>query len=438
MGSCKGELCSGCIECDLNLIPESIVWKKALGFLDQHGMNSEATWQAAAKTASSMIPRPSSFEVEVKSKANPAAGILRQVRVVLQQPEVAELFKSTPMEALPGKLLTHLQKAFTEYGYHTEVLQDAVTYILDEFVQIGDSILLISPHTGRAIARLTEEDIYQPQAVPRDHGGMAVPAKRLRPELEGFLVHYSFERVREQDDLSLISLRVPPTTDLVRDLGDPRLLFTTLNGRREIRHQIAEILPNLLDATYLYPRRLSPATYLLSRFLPPSDQELLRGPTFSIEVGSRYRTPLVDATARNLHFDVKRVVLDSTVTSWARELATNIIARLGSESSHNITEWVGSSDHTNIMFVMSPSTAKHLSPDQPTLVVNQLRDGVVLGIEGTVLGSLRVQDTGIDTREVHDKWTATTYAKIDVWLDTSRFAVFEVKDVPVSGVTVEG
>ncbi len=436
MGSCKGELCSGCVECDLNVVPESIVWKKALEFLDRQGMNSEATLQAAAKTASSMVPRASSFEVEVKSKANPAAGILRQVRVVIQQPEVAELFKSTPMEALPGKLLAHLQKAFTEYGYHTEVLQDAVTYILDEFVQIGGSILLISPHTGRAIARLTEEDIYQPQSVPREHGGMAVPAKRLRPELEGFLVHYSFERVREQDDLGLISLRVPHTTDLVREVGDPRLLFTTLNGRREIRHQIAEILPNLLDTAKR--SRLSPASYLLTRFLPPSDQELLRGPDFTVEVGSRYRTPLVDATARNLNFDVKRVVLESTVTSWTRELATNILARLGSEFSHNMTEWMGSPDHTNIMFVMSPNTAKHLSPDRPTLVVNQFRDGVVLGVEGPVLGALRVQDTGIDTREVHDRWTATTYAKVDVWLDTSRFAVFEVKDVPVSGVTVEG
>lgn len=437
MGSCQGELCSGCVECDLNLVPESIVWAKALGLLDQQGMNSEATWQAAAKTASSMVPRSSSFEVEVKSKANPTASVLRQVRVVLQRPEVAELFKSTPMEALPGKLLTHLQKAFTEYGYHTEVLQDAVTYILDEFVQIGDSVLLISPHTGRAIARLTEEDIYQPQAVPRDYGGMAVPAKRLRPELEGFLVHYSFERVREQDDLGRISLRIPHTTDLVRDLGDPRLLFTTLNGRREIRHQIAEVLPNLLNEVKVRTR-LSPAIQLLSRFLPPSDQELLRGPDFTVEVGSRYRTPLVDATARNLHFDVKRVVLDSTVTSWARELATNILARLGPDSSHNMTEWVGSPDHTNIMFVMSPNTEKHLSPDRPTLVVNQFLDGVVLGVEGTYLGALRVQDTGINTKEVHDRWTATTYAKVDVWLDTSRFAVFDIKDVPVSGVTIEG
>ena len=200
---------------------------------------------------------------------------------------------------------------------------------------------------------------------------------------------------------------------------------------------VLEILPNLLDAAAKVAR-LSPASYLLNRFLPPSDQELLRGPDLTFQVGGRYRTPLVDATARNLNFDIKRVVLESTVNSWTRELATNILARLGSEFSHNMTEWSGSPDHTNIMFVMSPNTAKHLSPDRPTLIVNQFRDGVVLGVEGTVLGALRIQDTGIDTREVHDRWTATTYAKVDVWLDTSRFAVFEVKDVPVSGITVEG
>lgn len=119
---------------------------------------------------------------------------------------------------------------------------EVARYLADEFLQVGDRILLISTETGLCIGAVTEDDLWQPEAVPREDGTLIRPLPRLRPELEGYLAHQMAEAHRERDLETRLAARLPETP-LVRWEGDRRLAMASRQGRASLVGMMREEAP---------------------------------------------------------------------------------------------------------------------------------------------------------------------------------------------------
>jgi hypothetical protein len=375
----------------------------------------------------------SRVDVKVLSHTNPSPGLLRLARVVVQQtPEISDLFKQARTEGRPAdwlkeRLIPELKKSFP----HDDVQEEA-GYLADEYTQIGDSILLVSAETGRALARITDDDLYQPAPVPRESGNMVLPAKRLKPEVESFIVQWAFDQGREREVLERLLERVPQTA-LLRDDGDSRLLFTSRAGRRMLTSQVQSALPTLLASS-------TGMAKAFQDFFPlgkPSGGGLdrIRGlKGFGI---SKY--PIQDPTARNLRFDVRRAILGATATGWVRDLARQLAsAAIQGGRTKPATPFPEVIEgRTSGFWIATPNVAKLLQGRARVLPVSvELEIGIYLSEPA---GYLDVDEGGFwcRTQEIHDKWAIETEIGADLWVDWSKVYAVEVAEAPVTGTSVE-
>ena len=175
-----------------------------------------------------IVPSDSaSLDIEVVSEANPDPSLLRSIRYLLQQNEgLRQVFADAQLEGEAGgsrqvdrqRLLGLLSEAYPHEG-----LDQVAEYLSDEFEQIGEGVLLISPETGKAVARVSTDSLYEASAVPRESGNMIERGLRIRPEVEAYLAYWSFENNRESDLRRGVIARLNQT-DLQREEGDPRTL----------------------------------------------------------------------------------------------------------------------------------------------------------------------------------------------------------------------
>lgn len=375
----------------------------------------------------------SRVDVKVLSKSNPAPGLLRRARVAVQTtPEITDLFKQArtegrPAEWLKERLVPELEKCFPE-----EPVEQEATYLADEYTQIGDSILLVSAETGRALARITDEDMYQPAAVPRESGNMVTPARRLKPEIEGFIVQWTFDQARERETVEHLLERLPQT-DLLRVDGDSRLLLTSRSGRRVLASQVQSALPTLLESS----------TGLAKAFLdffplgkPPEGGFVCLKDLKAHGTGMQL---LQDPLARNLRFDVRQSLLSSSATGWIRDLARQLASAAiqGGHFKPSVTVAEALTGRASGLWLATPNAAKCLQGHARVMPVSlELEMGVYLTEPAGYL-DVDPNEFWCRTKEVHDKWTVETEMGANLWVDWSKVYAAELIDVPVTGTSVE-
>lgn len=376
----------------------------------------------------------SRVEVGVISKANPEAQTLRLARVVVQRTdEIRDIFAEAKLNQHPAdwifeRLEPELWKFFPQ---DKGAASEAARFLADEYVQIGDSLLLISSDTGKALARITDEDFYLPAPVPRESGGMAQPTPRLKPHIEGFIVQWTFDRAHEEAQVNQLLQQVPQT-QLLRDEGDSRLLATTRVGRQLLSRQVKDGLPDVLPT----------ATGIAKAFLDffPLGDPGAGMEKFPLEAFSSYRSLLQDGLARNLKYDLRKAILGNAATSWVRNAASLLVDKgqlVGGEKT--VEEAV--EERQLGLWMVSPNVAammRDLGLRVRTLVVPTIPDDRAAYVESQA-GVLKVDPESYwsSSREVHDKWTVATEMKADLYVDWSKVHLIALRDVLVSGSYVE-
>lgn len=246
---------------------------------------------------------PSRIEVRVNTLAKPDRDLLMEARTVIRlEPQVQQVFtqareRGLGAEALADALWVELTPHIEDYN--EDSLWQTCRYLADEYLQLGDHILLISTETGQAIARVSDEDVYVPAPVSREtedgeETRLATPLPRLKPELEGAIVQYQFQKAQDQRVLASLTARTT-STELLRQEGDPRLLRATATGRKRLTEMLMDELPQLWGQ-----QTGTPGEFLrLCQFKPATEEE--KEPFQSLR--ARVITSVVDPLTSNLRHD---------------------------------------------------------------------------------------------------------------------------------------
>lgn len=290
---------------------------------------------------------------------------------------------------------------------------------------------MISSETGRAIAKLTNEDFYQPAPVPREDGHLVERSPIVKPEVEAFITMWRFEdqlesRVRERV-LSRIN-----QTERLREEGDPRLLTLSRGGRREIAVKVEQAIPTIFEN----PKGIVEdfLQYFPIGDKPDQDHNYTR---IQVHPGSLQRRPIQDPLATNLKYDQLTATTAVIATSWVRSMASAILEyRALSPRVTSLEEAV--QDRTDGLWIAEPNLAAALQkrgcrtlavpgPDYVSVYVNSPA-GIL---------ELPLLEFGIHSREMHGRWTIETVTEATLWLNVWAISAFMVEDTQASGFSVE-
>lgn len=380
-----------------------------------------------------------SLDIEVVSSANPDPSLLRSIRYLLQQnEEVRQVFVDAQTESEAGgsrqvdrqRLLGLLSEAYPHEG-----LDQVAEYLSDEFEQIGEGVLLISPETGKAVARVSTESLYEAPPVPRESGNMVERGLRIKPDVEAYLAYWSFENSRERDRRREVIARLNQT-ELQREEGDPRTLVLSKAGRRTISQQVH----NSIAATFQNPR--GPAKTLLEYFPVGEESFPLSDSCVPIKVlpWSRVRRRVQDQLSVNPKYDALTSTLASVTASWARSILGTLLEEAASrplQEPENLDELLH--DRLGGVWVCEPNLARALMDrgcrvfpvsGPPNVVVRLTR-------EAGYLGKFDESKIGTNHRELHDRWTVESVAEMTLHVYWDFVDTFRVLGDFTSGVSVE-
>lgn len=388
---------------------------------------------------------PSRVEVSVLTKADPIPGLLRVARAIIQRtPSLRATFEAARKDGWTSDFLTaQLQVELGPY-FGEPVPEDPANieavarYLADEYMQLGDAILLVSSETGRAIARLRDEDFYQPAPVPREGGGLATPGLRVRPEIEAAVVQWQFDRAHEDRAQSAMLAKLPQTA-LLRAQGDRRALFATRQGRKVLTAEIGAHLPSLL------PDQCKGATKTLFNYLrivneAPADPAYTCLGEVTNHATATY--PLSDKKAKNLRHDVWSSILATTASGWARSVAHFVLGFAKDQKAEDVTISALQLRRGVNFWVCSPNVVVALNLIHPEWSAEFLPvgtgDDFALGFSEPC-GFVVIDESSYDIkdREVFDRWEVATSFRAKVWVDWSRVAGFVIHNVPPTGLAVE-
>ena len=374
---------------------------------------------------------------EVITLARPIARLLLAARQVAQRkPELQEVFRLSKEEGWPAETLAlHLEEplqGLLETDDPQEVVQVA-RYLADEYQQMGDTMLLISRETGKAIGRISEEDIWQPDPVPRD-GTMAVPMPRLRPELEAFLIKWHFDKGYEEKLVQDIVPRLHQT-DLLKEEGDPRLLPVTRAGRATLVDQVRANLPRILIRA---TRSSSGSVGQFLRHFDVVTEDPIGSPyepLLRCTAIARTRTGIQDALAMNLKFDRLEHLYGAVGNSWVREIARTLAisakkylapppreyTTLTDEDAEGVFVWVGAPDF------LHPLREAFRRP----LTVLPVDHAPLTALRGKV-GAIVINEQAYECkgRELSDRWEVGAKLEYTLWVDWSEIRSFDLTDAP--------
>lgn len=376
---------------------------------------------------------------KITTLSRPAPRVLLSARFEVQR----NAFIRTAMEKFKGdkdadaaaKLAGELQSLLAEHlDASSEDLSETAKYLADEYLQIGDAVLIVSRDTGMPIAKVTADDMWQPNLVPRDNGGMATPLARLRPELEGFLVRWVFERAREEKIVEELANRVA-TTDFLAKNGDPRLYATTRAGREIILEDLRSALPDLIPTAV--GGSLGGFLRLLLNVGEPTDKSGKSYPGF--KAYARINTPMMDHKSRNLFFDIIGTHRSLIATQWGREIARTI-SRLA-----HADQKVCEQDFPNLaeakgLWVAPPEEAAAMrSKFAPYCFVIPIEGASTFCVKDPCasIGNLVLGKTDIVQREVHDRWEIAATLDYDLYIEWSAISPVHFTDLPAPEVSAQ-
>lgn len=355
---------------------------------------------------------------EVRTLARPSSKPLLAARGVVQRdPDVQVAFVRAKAEGWDAQRLADEVGARLEESVEgaPEEVREAALYLADEYLQEGDGILLVSRESGKVMARITEEDVWRPSPVRREDGSLAEPLPRLRPDLEGFLVGWVFDRAREEEATrALVPWAAGTSTAKALTYGGRKDLVGTLRGR----------LPALLGEVKGGPRSFLDAFRIVGDDVPVEGLT----PLPRLTAVARTRAPLSDLRATNFRYDVLASQTATIPSLWVTE-----IARAFSMGCPNPRElrasdfdwrvlaeapyWVGSGTVGDL--ALRTGCPAFLT-DAPTSV----------GIRGNPVGVLQIHEEGykIASREVFDRWEVVATLEYTLWVDWTRAIGVRVED----------
>jgi hypothetical protein len=378
---------------------------------------------------------------EVKTLARPLSGPLLAARRVLKTSHTIksafkEARKSGDFSALGEKIWPELRDKLE--ATPEEALQAAL-YLVDEYEQLGDAMLLVSPVSGKAIARVTDADIWQPKSVPRESGTLAKPLPRLRPDLESFLVQWAHDEDREARVVQQ-SLEGLKQTSLQKAEGDTRLQPLTRDGRAKLAQSLHEALPTLLGTVQgtgrlflekfpvvTEPPRFGRATALntcsgfsrVSSRIPDLKTINLKHDKF-VSTGAQ----IGNGWVRDMAFTLAQAALrNAAIKGWQKwpEHVSDF------EFSHRgVTLWIGPPDFAKALAGVSPV---------PCLPVEGVTPTGLMGPAGCLILDNSTYDSR--SREVFDRWEVAATVDYTLYVDWSKVVSYEFRGVPTEVALAE-
>lgn len=296
-----------------------------------------------------------------------------------------------------------------------EEVREVALYLADEYLQEGDGVLLVSRESGKVMARITEEDVWLPPPVKREDGSLAQPLPRLRPELEGFLVQWVFDRSREEEvTRSLVPWAAGTSTAKALTHGGRKDLVDTLRGR----------LPDLLGGVRGSLRSFLDAFRIVGDDVPVEGLT----PLPRLTAVARTKASLADLRATNFRYDVLASQTATIPALWVTEIArafsmgcpsprelraTDFDWRLLAEAPY----WVASGTVGDLA----------LRTGCPAFLTDATTS---VGILRNPVGVIQVHGEGykIASREVFDRWEVVATLEYTLWVDWSRTIGVRVED----------
>jgi hypothetical protein len=365
----------------------------------------------------------------------------QKVRATFQQ---AKKEGWTP-EKLAGAITPTLEEALE---CEPEAAIEVAQYLADEFFQLGDAVLLCDRTTGRALARISDADMYQPPPQRREGSeALATPLPRLNPNLEGFLVSYIFEEARDRQMVEAIQARLPQT-DFLREVGDRRLDAVTRVGRIRVADRVRETLPDILATVQGAGRAFLDLLRPIDSATDPH-AVVLCPPLPRQRAETRGQQNIVDPRAMNLRFSWEATLRARIAAGWVREIAAQVVnegrAHIQQDRQvavahpmltlahvEGVPLWVGDPATCNAIRRTFPQTvhAPIILPCTP------LFSGAVGLSDATALGCLLVHpDTySFSTRELNGRWDMIAQMEYTLFIDWSHVRYLTVTDLPVEGI----
>lgn len=375
---------------------------------------------------------------QVNSLAQPEPGPLLAARQNIKRlPDAQAVFSKAREEDWTADQLTEALKPILEEHVEADTpfaIEHVARYLADEYFQIGDGILIVSTETGKAIAKVTEEDIWVPPPVPREGGGMAQPLPRLRPELEGLLVEWTFNQDRERR-LAAVLARRSHQTALLREEGDRRLLPVTRAGRKRIVEAIEALLPDLLPGQCQGLCREYLSHFEFRTDEPKGLKSLLRCVGIAKSV-----VPVHDPRGLNLRHDHYTAAAARITAQWTRDIARGVAVLARQEHQPQPIGYrdLKPENVQGLFWTAEPNVVELLYKTAPGVSALPVDASPPTGFSGTVGAIVLDPDSySCAGREFHDRWEIMAKFEYTVWIDWAKVRSLAIDDAPISGLSVE-
>lgn len=378
----------------------------------------------------------SKLEPKVDSLAKPSSDWLLQGRAEVQRnADLQDLFreKDKSVEWVADMVAARLAGLWNgNIGDASQVAR----YLVDEHRQLGEGVYLVSNETGLVLAKLSEEDIYQPPPVPRTNGNLAMPLPRVHPGTEALIVSHLFEKGREERLTAILAERAEQTA-LLREEGDRRLWIATRKGRAQLAQSLGEN----------HPKRLlelagGTAGAFLSHFdLALTPPEGVQGRVLHVSTSSTLRVN--DPLTTNLNYDRLGSLRGILAQGWVRDLAKQIsIERhlsipLGGHPI-NIDDVTPAMIRRCELYVMDPEVMLAFLKKEPRGNMYLPANGAyTIGFSGKV-GTLVIPDTfDLQSREISGRWEVSGDLNVEVYIpDWTVLNAIHVQGVAFQGEVV--
>lgn len=376
------------------------------------------------------------FEPKVLSKAEPEVDWLLQARADINSDKALQAIlregKETGRDPV-DKLAAGLNAKWE--GNRWFEAREVAQYLWDEFTQIGQGLHLISSETGKIVVTLDENDIYQPAMVPREGGGMVKPLPRIRPDLEGLIYTWTFEKSREQEIVQALAAQGHQTA-LLREEGDPRLLVASRRGRKQIVAALAQLDPQRL----LRACGGTSAAFLNHFDLGAEDPEsggleLLEG-----TAASSSTLGIQDMRATNLHHNRAGSLQGALVQGWVREVARQLSVaahrRVPGMAGLPLDDFCKDDLDGCQFWVSPPDTLKHVRRVDPTTTVMPVVGAQLIGLKGKVGAIVVPKEFTVSSHELFDRWETHSALEVRLWIDWSKVTVLALRNVALDGYVV--
>ncbi len=366
---------------------------------------------------------------EVRTLARPGSGPLLAARGVSQRLDAARAAYLRAREE--GWTGTQLGEAlFPIFREQIEGSEDevraAALYLADEYLQIGDAMLLVDHVTGRAVARITEADIWQPPDVPREHGGMATPLPRIRPDLEAFLYQHVHKRAHEVEIQAQLAARGKQTAFLATE-GDRRFQISSRAGRNQITESLQALDNSILESAIGTTRQFF-------QFFESRAQTWLEA-TLSGTLMARTRMSLTDFLAINYRYNHAGSRHLSLVQDWARELARTV-GRLSHQEirPRSVAFEDLTAEHLQgaCFWIVAPEMAAAFYRF-PGVSVFTIEGVSPVGFLAETVGAFEIRPGSLEVqdREMIDWWEILGQFDYTLSLDHAQIVTLDVTDCPV-------